>query len=297
MVAKSQELVNFENMMEKIVFDEAELKELKIAIKNFTEGKTSAKELKHLLLQCRGRMVEDITDFAFFFVKKKIQDLAQTNIRKNQISPATKVESQLRKEIEEKNELLETVARRIDRLVSKRNGEASIEVQQPASIEEVTEEIERCLFQIGAKQWIEMCYYEDYQFFVKLYPKLEALYQERFGESENTKKNRSEGKEIMANRMVKLRFPEEIETVVIKYIHIRNKIQHTMTDLSPSHLELAQDAFVKVLVYLIVNNLEPALLLNDKERSYAYLKDIFTRRLTGNRAFRKKILDRLKTVF
>ncbi len=56
-MAKSQSLANFEQVVEKIIFNEEELETLKIAIKNFTEGKTSAKDLKQLLLQCRGRMM------------------------------------------------------------------------------------------------------------------------------------------------------------------------------------------------------------------------------------------------
>jgi len=116
---KSQELANFEQVVEKIIFNEDELTELKIAIKNFTEGKTNAKELKHLLLQCRGRMVEEITDFGFFFAKKRTANLMETLRHKQQPSSQIKVEDQLRKELIEKNELLETVAERVNKLVSK----------------------------------------------------------------------------------------------------------------------------------------------------------------------------------
>jgi len=116
---KSQELANFEQVVEKIIFNDDELTELKIAIKNFTEGKTNAKELKHLLLQCRGRMVEEITDFGFFFAKKRTANLMETLRHKQQPSSQIKVEDQLRKELIEKNELLETVAERVNKLVSK----------------------------------------------------------------------------------------------------------------------------------------------------------------------------------
>jgi len=115
---KSQELANFEQVVEKIIFNDDELEELKIAIRNFTEGKIGGKELKHLLLQCRGRMVEEITDFGFFFAEKRSKKLMQTLRNTQQTSSPTKVESQLRKEIKEKNQLLETVAKRIDQLVS-----------------------------------------------------------------------------------------------------------------------------------------------------------------------------------
>ncbi len=118
-MAKSQELANFEQVVEKIIFNDDELETLKIAIRNFTEGKIDEKKLKHLLLQCRGRMVEDITDFTFLFAEKRTQNLLQTEVNKELSTTQTKIESQLRKEIEEKNQLLETVAKRIDQLVSK----------------------------------------------------------------------------------------------------------------------------------------------------------------------------------
>ena len=117
-MTKSQSLANFEQVVEKIIFNEEELETLKIAIKNFTEGKTSAKELKHLLLQCRGRMMEDITDFTFLFAEKRIKNQLQTEINKNPLKTPTEVESQLRKELKEKKELLETVAIRLNQLVS-----------------------------------------------------------------------------------------------------------------------------------------------------------------------------------
>ncbi len=121
---RSQELANFEQVVEKIIFNDDELEELKIAIRNFTEGKISGKGLKHLLLQCRSRMVEEITDFGFFFAEKKTKQLMQTLRNTQQTFSPTKVESQLKEEIEEKNELLETVAERVNQLVSKLNNEA-----------------------------------------------------------------------------------------------------------------------------------------------------------------------------
>ena len=120
---KNQELANFEHVVEKIIFNDDELEELKIAIKNFTEGKTSGKELKQLLLQCRGRMVEEITDFGFFFAEKRTKKLVQALRNTQQPYSPNKVEFQLREEIKQKNELLELVARRVNNLVSKINND------------------------------------------------------------------------------------------------------------------------------------------------------------------------------
>ena len=296
-MANSQASEGFEQIVEKIIFNEDELEKLKTAIRNFTEKKTGARELKRLLLQCRSRMVEEITEFAFFFTERKTKVLLQKVENKRHPSSSIKIESQLREEIKEKNELLETVAKRVNLLVSKLNNEDSGEHKKSTLNEKVKKEIERCLNQIGAKQWVEMCFYDDYKFFVKLYPKLEALYEERFGEIEESSEDTTEGKEIMANKMVRLGFPKDIETTVIKYVAIRNNFQHSMDDLSPSSLELAREAFAKVFVHLALNSIESKFLLKNRELLYASLTDFFSKRLTGNPAFRKRILGRFKTVF
>ena len=115
-MTESQALTNFAQIVEKIVFDENELEKLKIAIKNFTQGKTGAKELKQLLLECRGRMVEDVTDYIFFIARKLTTEKAKDIPL---ISSPSKIESELREEIEKKTKLLEIVAKRIDQLVPK----------------------------------------------------------------------------------------------------------------------------------------------------------------------------------
>jgi len=122
------DLRHIEQLLEKIIFNENELERLKIAIKNSTEGKTSARELKQLILQCRGRILEDITAFIFFIKKAQIKNKVNLENNHNQSILSTDVESQLREEICEKNELLETVAQRINRLVYKLNNENTSDV-------------------------------------------------------------------------------------------------------------------------------------------------------------------------
>lgn len=127
-MTESQELQHIEQLIEKIIFDENELERLKIAIKNFTEGKTNARELKLLILQCRGRILEDITAYIFFVEKAQIKNKLNSENNQNQLILSTDVESQLREEISKKNELLETVAQRVNHLVSKLNNENTSEV-------------------------------------------------------------------------------------------------------------------------------------------------------------------------
>lgn len=122
------DLRHIEQLVEKIIFNENELEKLKIAIKNSSEGKTSARELKQLILQCRGRILEDITAYIFFIEKTQIK--SKLNLESNQNQPflSSDVEFQLREEISEKSELLETVAQRINRLVYKFDNENISEV-------------------------------------------------------------------------------------------------------------------------------------------------------------------------
>ena len=121
-MTESQALTNFAQIVEKIVFDENELEKLKIAIKNFTQGKTGAKELKQLLLECRGRMVKDVTDYIFFIAKKLT---TEKDKEQAPIPSPSKKESELREEIKQKNEFLELVAKRVNNLVSKINNDNS----------------------------------------------------------------------------------------------------------------------------------------------------------------------------
>jgi len=289
---------DFEEVIEKIVFNEGELDELKIVIRNFSEGKIKPKQLKQNLLRYRARIVKDMLNFLIYCLDQaRDNDQAPVDINFSNPNQSDLANDQLRQEIVERNELLEVVRKRISALVSKAKKNASA-VDESLSLEDaIKSEIERVFLSVKVDEWLDMCGYDDYKFFVKLYPKLEELYTERFGESEKHSDNARDGKEIMANKMVKLGFPEEIETIIIKYITIRNIFQHSMKDISPSNFEQAQEAFVKVFVYLIVSSLEPKLVSNNRENIYSHLKDYISKRLTGNLIFRKRMLERFKTVF
>lgn len=295
-MATAQEVVDLEKIIEKIVFDEEELEELKIAVRNFSKGTITPKQLKQTLLNCRSRMVEEVTEFLNLCIDKARSSSQAPVTSSNQ---AGLENDQLRQEVAERNELLETVANKISVLVSKAKKEpisggkrSSMDLEDSIKIE-----IKRVFSVIKAKEWLDMCGYDNYKFFVKLYPKLEELYIERFGESEETSNNNKDGKNIMANKMARLGFPEEVETLVINYVSIRNIFQHSMKDISRSNLEQAHEVFVKVLIYLIISSLDSKLVSNNRESIYSCLKDYFSKRLSSNPIFLKRMLERFKTVF
>ena len=291
-MAKSQELANFEKMVEKIIFDEEELETLKIAIKNFTDGKTSSKELKRLLLQCRGRMVEDLTDFAFFISEK----LQTRSTKQPQPSP-TESESNLIEEIAERNELLVTVAKRINAYL---RGESNISSREEESLkldEIIKNEIERVFLVIDIDEWLIMCRYDDYKFYTKLYNKLEGLYRQEFEEGKKKFKTSNKEPENMPGKIVKLNFPENVTTELMGFISIRNNITHNNWDIAPSDVEIAHNSFVSLLIYLIVSYLDVQLLSGNEQLFYNYLRQCLSSNLEKSPKFLTKIESSLNTYF
>ncbi len=81
-MAKTEEVVDFEDAIERIVFKEGELEELKIDIRNFSKGTITPKQLKQNLLNCRSRMVEEVSSFLNYIVYKARSN-AQTPVDSN----------------------------------------------------------------------------------------------------------------------------------------------------------------------------------------------------------------------
>ena len=297
-MATAKEVKDFEGVIEKIVFNEGELEELKIAIRNFSKGKITPKQLKQNLISCRGRITKELLDFLNYCLDK-VRESGHAQIDSNfaNSNQSDLANDRLRQEIAEKNELLEVVAKKISALASKAKKAPPVVGKSLGLEEAIRTEIERVFLAVKVNEWLDMCGYDDYKFFTKLYPKLEGLYSERFGESEKSSNNAKDGKDIMANKMVRLGFPEEVETIVIQYVSIRNIFQHSMKDISPSNLEQAREAFVEVFVYLIISSLDSKLVSKDRAGFYSCLNDFFSKRLASNPIFRKKLLERLKTVF
>ena len=120
-MTKIHNVENFEQVIEKIVFDEEELEELKIAIRNFTEGTVTPKLLKQKLLQSRGRMVKDISNFLSFWVDRIRSDDQTTEVPKIAIkNQSNQANIQLQQDLIERNELLAVVAKRINHMVEKK---------------------------------------------------------------------------------------------------------------------------------------------------------------------------------
>ena len=118
-MTKTQEVEDFEQVIEKIVFDESELDEIKIAIRNFSKGTITPKQLKQNLLSYRGRMVKDISNFLNFCINRIRSDDKASEIPKNAIkNQSNQINIQLQQDLIERNELLKVVADKVNQIVS-----------------------------------------------------------------------------------------------------------------------------------------------------------------------------------
>ena len=109
-MSKSQEIEDFEQVLEKIIFDEDELTELKNIVGEFAKGKIQPIQLKKRILLCRSRMLKDLKEFVLFYINSKKQEKELETL-----------DFKVSRELEERNELLEIVANRVNQLVAKLN--------------------------------------------------------------------------------------------------------------------------------------------------------------------------------
>jgi hypothetical protein len=116
----AQKAGDFEQVIERIVFDEEELAELKIAVRNFSKGEITPKQLKQSLLQYRGRMVKDVSNYLTYYLNRaQDKDQAPVFWKPTEANQSDSANDQLRQELAEKNALLEVVAKRIGALALK----------------------------------------------------------------------------------------------------------------------------------------------------------------------------------
>lgn len=109
-----QNAYNLEEMLEKIVFDKDNLNNLKSALNKIRNGELSVSELGKIIVELRSRILERLIEFIPFHLKQ-----AQTYNVLTEFTEDHSNTSQLEHELEERNQLLETVGRRINRIYEK----------------------------------------------------------------------------------------------------------------------------------------------------------------------------------
>ncbi|MFX0178496.1 MAG: hypothetical protein ACFE85_19965 [Candidatus Hodarchaeota archaeon] len=98
-------------LLEKIIFNEDEFMILKATINEVSTGKKSPKTLREQIVQDRIRILEDLLQFFPFYEKYSAQQKSKEQPEINQ-----QKEQELIRKIEEREELLGIIAKRLQRL-------------------------------------------------------------------------------------------------------------------------------------------------------------------------------------
>ncbi|MFX1240842.1 MAG: hypothetical protein ACFFA7_06295 [Promethearchaeota archaeon] len=100
-------------MLEKIVFNEAQLTILKNGIEKVANGYLTPKDLRKQIIELRVKLIEDLIEFFPFYLKQNLIENKLLNFTDSNES------SLISAELEERNNLLEEVGCRINNIYRK----------------------------------------------------------------------------------------------------------------------------------------------------------------------------------
>ncbi|MFX1377896.1 MAG: hypothetical protein ACFFA4_02285 [Promethearchaeota archaeon] len=100
-------------MLEKIIFDEAQLNILKKGIEKVADGYLTPKELRKQIIELRIRLIEQLIEFFPFFLNQSL-----TENKLNEFTETGDL-SILSKELEEKNSLFEEIGTKVNNIYRK----------------------------------------------------------------------------------------------------------------------------------------------------------------------------------
>ena len=103
-------------MLEKLIFDEGDLKRLKTSIDNVVIGQTTKKQLREQIIESRGKIVERLLEFIPFYIK---QWSIGNSINEFTSSPSIDSNLGLEEKLKEKDKFLEEVGIRINKIHEK----------------------------------------------------------------------------------------------------------------------------------------------------------------------------------
>lgn len=100
-------------MLEKIVFNEAQLMTLKKGIDKVANGYLNPKDLRKQIIELRVKLIEELIEFFPFYLKQSLTENKLTSFTDSNIS------SQISEELDEKNNLLEEVGFKVNNIYIK----------------------------------------------------------------------------------------------------------------------------------------------------------------------------------
>ena len=107
---KNNLTVDIKNLVEKIVFDEDHLFELKEVLNQLNENKINLKEVKHVILNQKTDIMESIIDLFSFYLNQQ-----QSRVSPNE--SGEKIEK-LQLQVKERENLLEEIGKRLEKITN-----------------------------------------------------------------------------------------------------------------------------------------------------------------------------------
>lgn len=100
-------------MLEKLVFDEGDLKRLKFSIEHLVTGQMTTKQLREQIIESRSKIIERLIEYIPFYIK---QWAIGNSINEFTNNPTIDSNSELEEKLKEKEKFLEEVGLRINKI-------------------------------------------------------------------------------------------------------------------------------------------------------------------------------------
>ena len=230
-------------MVEKIVFNEEQLFELKEALTQVGANKLTVKQVKSMILDQRTRIMEDTIDLLHFYLEQRVKQPAT-------IASSSEELSVLEARLTEREDLLEEIGRRLKRIVG--NNHDSLETSRPDMREFIIKELDA----IEIQSWLEVGALLDlktgeitdaYKFLLWSVACVEKYYFYLFQENETS----------LPNKVKALKLPKKLEDDLLVMVHNRNINAHNIVKIPNAFLPIMKNGYLNLFKHFIHESLIP----------------------------------------
>ena len=233
--------IKIKTMVEKIVFNEEQLFELKEALSQVGVNKLTVKQVKSMILDQRTKIMEDTIDLLHFYLEKRV--------KQPEIIPSEEL-SMLEARLTEREDLLEEIGRRLERIVGSNHD--SLEASRPEMREFILKELDA----IEIQSWLEVGALLDlktgeitdaYKFLLWSVACVEKYYFYLFQENETS----------LPNKVKALKLPKKLEDDLLVMVHNRNINAHNIVKIPNAFLPIMKNGYLNLFKHFIHESLIP----------------------------------------
>jgi hypothetical protein len=234
--------VEIKNILEKIVFDEDHLFQLKEVLNQLNTNKIPLKEVKQVILTLRTDMMESLIDLFSFYLNQQ-----QSRVISSENEEEAKI---LQLQIKEREELLEEIGRRLESITTKNSAMNKEEVKTYILGELDAVEIQSWL-KIGELLDFETGFItENYKFLMWLLVCVEKYHKYLFGMNGNVS---------LPDKIKALHLPKKLEEDFLIFAHNRNMNAHDIVEIPESFSSLIRNGYLSLFKQVIDKEIFPKL--------------------------------------